>query len=150
MSLKLISVSVLASALAVTTLAFAADDPIDARKELMEGVRDAAKPVGGMLRGEQDYDAGQVTTSLTTFKEAAAKFGDLFPEGTESGSGTEAAPAIWEDRDGFNEVLMAWADATDAALAAAPQTLDEARPVLGAVFKNCKGCHDNYRIEDEE
>ena len=33
--------------------------------------------------------------------------------------------------------------------AAAPATLDEAKPTLGAVFKTCKGCHDTYRIEDE-
>ena len=150
MSLKLSSVSFLATALAVTTLAFAADDPIHERHELMEEVKEAAGPVGEMLRGEREYDAAQVMTTLTTFKDVAAVFGDLFPEGTESGGGTEAAPAIWEDREGFNEVLATWADATEAAIAAEPQTLDEARPVLGAVFKNCKGCHDNYRIEDEE
>ena len=130
--------------------AIAADDPAHERHELMEGVREAAKPMGEMLRGDSDYDAAVVMNSLTTFKDAAAVFGDLFPEGTETGGETEAAPAIWEDRDGFNQRLTDWASATDAAIAAAPQTLEAAGPVLGDVFKTCKGCHDTYRIEKDD
>jgi len=61
---------------------------------------------------------------------------------------TEAAPAIWEDREGFNEALATWREATDTAIAAKPQTLDDAKPVVGPVFQACKNCHDTYRIED--
>ena len=128
---------------------FAGDDPVHERHELMEGVGDAAKPIGQMLKGERDFDAGVVMASFGTFDEASAKFGGLFPPGSETGEDTEAAPAIWEDRAGFDEALAAWADAVDAAIAANPQTLEETKPVAGEVFKACKGCHDNYRIKDE-
>jgi cytochrome c556 len=140
---------VTAIALALTSPLFAGDDPVHERHELMEGVGDAAKPVGQMLKGERDFDAGVVMTSFQTFDEASARFGELFPPGSESGEGTEAAPAIWEDRAGFEEALAAWADAVDAAIAANPQTLEDTKPVAGEIFKTCKGCHDNYRIEDE-
>jgi len=128
---------------------FAGDDPIHERHELMEGVGDAAKPIGQMLKGEREFDAAVVMTSFGTFDEASAQLGDLFPPGSETGQDTEAAPAIWEDRAGFEEALATWADAVDAAIAANPQTLDETKPVAGEVFKACKGCHDNYRIKDE-
>ena len=139
-----------ATALAMVSIASADDDPRHERHELMEGVRDAAKPVGKMLKGESDYNAEIVMTSLATFADAGKTFGDLFPEGTETGGETEAAPAIWEDRAGFEEALAAWREATDAAIAAKPATLEEAKPLLGEVFGACKNCHDTYRIEEEE
>lgn len=130
-------------------LVFASDKaPQQLRQDVMKDVRQAAKPVGNMLRGNEDYDAATVMASLEVFSEAAAKYGDLFPQGSESGFETEAAPAIWEDRAGFDKALAAFADATSLALESAPQTLDEARETVSPVFKTCKGCHDNYRIED--
>jgi cytochrome c556 len=31
---------------------------------------------------------------------------------------------------------------------AAPQSLDEALPVIKPVMANCKNCHEDFRIED--
>ncbi len=124
------------------------DDPRHERHELMEGVRDAAKPVGAMLKGESDYDADVVMASLQTWHDASMKLGDLFPEGSETGMDTEAAPAIWEDRAGFEAALLKWREAVEAAQAASPMTLEAAKSTVGPVFQTCKGCHDTYRIED--
>ena len=129
-------------------LASAEDDPIHERHELMEAVGDAAKPVGAMLRGQSEFDADVLMESLSVWKKVAGKFGGLFPEGTETGGGTEAAPAIWEDREGFDAALATWSEAIDAAIAANPQSLDAAKPVAGEVFNACKNCHDSYRIDD--
>ena len=137
------------AALAVASSVFADDDPRHERHELMEGVRDAAKPVGMMLRGEAEFDSEVLMQSLNVWKETGAVFGGLFPEGSETGMDTEAAPAIWEDREGFNAALAKWQNAVDAAIEASPDTLEAAKPVVGPVFQTCKGCHDNYRISDE-
>lgn len=142
------SLFVLFAAAAACT-AFAGEGPQQERHELMEKVGKAAKPVGKMLRGEAEYDWATAEKSLQKFKKVSGKFGDLFPEGSDTGD-TGAAPEIWLDREGFNQALQDWADATAAALEAAPATLDDAKPVLGGVFKTCKNCHDTYRIEDEE
>jgi cytochrome c556 len=138
----------LAPTLVLTALAgFAvAEDIAHERHELMEGVRDATKPVGAMLKGEQAFDAKILQASLAVFADAGAKLGDLVPEGSEGG---EAAPAIWEDPDGFAAEIRNWQDATAAAIVADPQTLDAAKPVVGPVLKSCKNCHDSYRIEDD-
>jgi cytochrome c556 len=137
------------AAAAIATSAIADDDPRHERHELMEGVRDAAKPVGLMLRGEAEFDSEQLMQSLNVWKDAAGKFGAMFPEGTETGMDTEAAPTIWTDRAGFDAALAEWATAVDTAIEAAPTTLEAAKPVVGPVFQTCKGCHDNYRISDE-
>jgi cytochrome c556 len=129
--------------------AAADDDPRHDRHELMEDVGEAAKPVGGMLKGEAPFDPDILMASLQTFQNASMKFGDLFPPGTETGMDTEAAPAIWEDREGFEQALANWREAIDAAIAANPMNLEDAKPVAGAVFKACKGCHDTYRLADE-
>lgn len=146
MKIRIICLAVLFGTVSVAT---AGDDPRHERHELMEDVGDAAKPVGSMLKGESDYSLDTVMESLRTFHDTAAVFGDLFPAGTETGMDTEAAPAIWEDRAGFEEALANFREAIQAAMAAKPETLEDAKPVLGAVFKTCKGCHDTYRIKDE-
>ena len=150
MILKKIRIAFPVAALAVASLAVAGEDPRHERHELMEGVGDAAKPVGAMLKGEKGYDADVAMNSFRTFKTASEKLGGLFPPGSESGEGTEAAPAIWEDREGFDAAIATWQEAIAAAIAAAPATLEEAKPVAGEVFNACKACHDNYRIEEEE
>ena len=133
----------------MTPLAVADEDPRHERHELMEDVRDGAKPLGAMLKGEADYDAAVVAASLETFLDVSAVFGDLFPPGTETGMDTEAAPAIWEDREGFNQALADWRSAVEAAATASPASLEDAKPVLGPIFNACKNCHDTYRIEAE-
>ena len=124
-----------------------ADGPQHERHELMEDVRDGAEVVGPMLKGDAEFDAVAAMQTLETWKEVGDKFGDLFPEGSEGG---EAAPAIWEDRAGFDAALAEWQEATTAAIAANPQTLEDARASIGPIFNTCKNCHDSYRIEEEE
>ena len=141
--------SLLIGALALAPLAIASYDPIKERHELMEGVGEAAEPIGLMLRGEREYDAEVLITSLVTFRDASEKFGELFPEGSETGGDTEAAPAIWEDRAGFDEALAMWRDATVEAIESRPKSLEAARPVVGPVFNSCKNCHDGYRIDTD-
>lgn len=126
-----------------------AASPQQERHEVMENVGKAAKVVGKMLKGEADYDAAAAMQSLSVFQDASGKFGALFPEGSETGEGTEAAPTIWEDRDGFSAALEDWADATATAIEAAPQTREAAGPIFNSVFKACKNCHDNYRLDED-
>ena len=110
----------------------------------MKDVRESAKVIGGMLRGQAEYDSAAATEALTVFKKASGHFGDLFPEGSETGEETEAAPAIWEDRAGFDAKWTAYAEATAAMQAVAGDGLDALRPAIGAVGQTCGGCHGEY------
>lgn len=149
MQIQRLRFTVFMAAISFAAAVFADDDPRHVRHELMEGVRDAAKPVGQMLQGEREFDAEVVTASLAVFKDAAATVGGLFPAGTETGMDTEAAPTIWEDREGFEAAIANWQQAIDGAIAANPASGEELGPAAGPIFKACKNCHDNYRIENE-
>jgi len=142
--------SVSLSAVLVAGAAFAGDDPILARQQLMEETRDAAKVIGGMLKGQAPFDAAAAMSAFEVWQNTAAKAGDLFPEGSDTGHDTEATQFIWTDRDGFNQAMEDFATRVDAAIAAGPESLDALKVVAGPVFQACKGCHEGYRIEKED
>ena len=128
--------------------ALAGDSPQEKRHEMMEEVGDAAKKIGGMLKGEAPFDAGVANASLAVWDDVAGTYGELFPEGSDSGYGTEAAPTIWTDRAGFEDQLAKFVEASGAAVAANPQDLEALKAAAGPVFKVCKSCHETYRIDD--
>ena len=130
-------------------LAIAGESPQEQRHELMEDAGGAAKTIGKMLEGESPFDAAVAMDALQTWHDVAGPFGDLFPEGSQTGYDTEAKATIWSDRDGFNAALAAWSEAVDAAIAADPQDLDALGAAAGPVFKKCKACHEEYRVKDE-
>lgn len=120
------------------------------RHELMESAKDAAKPIGGMLKGEVEFDAAVVMESLGTWEHVAATAGDLFPEGSDTGYDTKAKSTVWTDRAGFDQKLNDFSVAVSNAVIAAPQNVEELKEAVGPVFQSCKGCHEDYRVEDED
>jgi len=127
----------------------AGESPQEQRHELMEDSKEAAKPVGGMLKGEVPFDAATAMASFKTWAEIASAFGDLFPAGTETGYDTQAKKEVWTNRAGFDDELNKFSQAANAAVAANPQNLDELKAAAGPVFKSCKGCHEGYRVDKE-
>ena len=77
-----IVLTVCLSAILMAGSVFAGDDPILARQQLMEETRDAAKLIGGMLRGQAPFDAEAAMNAFDVWKNTAAKVGELFPEGS--------------------------------------------------------------------
>jgi cytochrome c556 len=146
----MIRVFLIAITLATLPLSvIASDDPAEVRHELMEGVGDGAKAVGGMLKGQREFDAQVAMDAFLVWQKAAEEFGALFPDGSYSGGPDEAKEEVWTDREGFDALLAAFADAVDQAVAANPQSLEELNAAAGPVFKNCKKCHEGYRVEGD-
>lgn len=135
----------LAAVFGLAPWAFAADDPAEERHERMEAVGDAAGPVGGMLKGELDFDAATVMASFMTMKEQIVGIDQLFPEGSYVEGEKRAAQAVWTNRADFDQKMVDFAAALDSAVAANPQDLEALKPVAQNVFGNCKGCHEDYR-----
>lgn len=137
--------SLLAVVFGLVPLAFAAEGPAEERHERMEAVGDAAGPVGGMLKGELDFDAATVMSSFMTMQQQIDGIGQLFPEGSYVAGEKRAAQAVWSNRADFDQKMADFAAALDSAIAANPQDLEALKPVAQNVFKNCKGCHEDYR-----
>lgn len=146
---RYVILTVLAVLLCAAGTVYAESDPILARQQLMEDTRDAAKLIGGMLKGEQPFDAEAAMQAFETWQTTAQKAGALFPEGSGSGHDTEAKATIWSDRAGFDNELEKFAARVDAALAASPDSLEALKAAAGPVFQVCKSCHEGYRVEKE-
>jgi len=127
--------------------AIAADEPQVVRQEMMKKVGGATGDMAKMVKGEADFDAAVTLAALTTISEVAETIGVYFPEGSDTGFETEAAPAIWTDRAGFDEKLAALKADAEAGIAAAPADLDGLKAVFGPLTKNCGACHETYRLK---
>lgn len=136
-------------ACAIGIAAHAADDPIKERQELMKGIGDSMKALGQMAKGEQPYDAAVAEQALTRIHENIGPFPELFPEGTETGGDTAAAPAIWEKKDEFDELANRLETASTEAIPAATSGLDGLRGALGNVGSACRDCHEEFRLKKE-
>ena len=66
-----------------------------------------------------------------------------------TGGDTEAAPAIWEKPAEFEAALVKYQDDTQAAIDAAPQDVDAFKQAFGQVAQDCKGCHEDFRIDKD-
>lgn len=145
--ISIVSVTVLAG----LGVAHAADDPLATRQAVMSSVGGAAGLGGGMMKGEIAYSPAAGKAAIATMRAASLTFGDYFPDGSDSGD-TEAAPAIWSDRAGFDAEIAKFAAATEAAAKASgkggPADLDAFKAAFGPIFGSCKACHEGYRVKN--
>lgn len=125
--------------------AWADSAAIAERREMMKGDGAAIKPLIGMLKGEP-FDLKTVQASLKTFVAAAAKSPTLFPDDSKTGGGTNALPAIWENKADFDARFAKFGK--DAAAALTTIT-DEAsfKANIKSVLQNCGGCHELYKAK---
>ena len=126
----------------------AASAAVNARHAQMQLIAYHTGILGGMAKGETEYNAEMATAAATNLN-AAAGFapGTLWLEGTEQGAveGSRAKAEIWSDPEGFNEALMALETASADMIEAAGTDLDALRAGMGAIGKACGACHDDYR-----
>lgn len=125
----------------------AAEDTIAARKALMQNVGAATKAGAGMVKGEAEFNAVTAELVLRTMNTAALGMGELFPEGSEEGGKTTAAPKIWEDRAGFTQAVAKFEADTASGIATKPADLDAFKTAFGAAAANCGTCHKEYRVK---
>tara|TARA_R110002049_G_scaffold23545_10_gene83728 strand:+ start:117660 stop:118139 length:480 start_codon:yes stop_codon:yes gene_type:complete len=104
--------------------------------------------LGGMAKGEADYDADLARAAATNLHAAASMApATMWLEGTEQGAidGSRAKPEVWSDAAGFADRLNALQMASAAMIDAAATDLDSLKTAMGDVGKACGACHDDYR-----
>ncbi|MEM8686220.1 MAG: cytochrome c [Pseudomonadota bacterium] len=142
-----IKVAVLCLASLVGTTSAIANDPTTNRQTAMKNVGAAMRIAAGMARGKIPYDALAAEMAMRVMNSTAAGFGSMFPDGTQTGGDTEAAPKIWEDAAGFQAANATFLETTGKAAAAAKTGEGDFKAAFGAVAKNCKACHQDYRVK---
>ena len=126
----------------------AADDPIHARKDLMDANGKTTKAVVAIMKGAAPFDLETVQAALNAYIATSEKAPALFPPGTETGGKTQALPAIWTNKSDFEARFAKLGEDSKAALAAIkdPATFKTSFP---PVLKNCQGCHETYRAKEQ-
>jgi cytochrome c556 len=121
-------------------------DPIAERRALMKHDGEAAKTLFNMSKGNIPFDLATVKEALATLNEGATKSPALFPDNSQTGGGTAALPAIWQNKADFDARFAKFAQDVQAAQAG---IVDEAtfKKLAPAVFKNCGGCHELYKAK---
>jgi len=137
---------VVAGALVVGFSAFAAQDPIAARKALMKETGKQAGAGAAMLRGEAPFDLAKAKAIFVAFQDTATKAPALFPDTSKEGGETAALPKVWESKADFDAKFTKFG--TDAKVAEASVTdLDSFKAAFSGATKNCGGCHELYRLK---
>lgn len=133
------------------TAAGPAPAEIEQRQDNFEAIGDAFKAI----REELDTDAPDLAFVKTQAEDISARAETakgLFPANTSVADGydTEALPAIWEKPEEFGEKAQALVEAA-AEMASLAESGDAAAvaAAVGTVGKTCKGCHDNFRVDDD-
>ncbi|NJO38107.1 MAG: cytochrome c [Rhizobiales bacterium] len=124
---------------------------VKARQSFMQVAAFNLGPLGGMAKGEMDYDAETASTFAKNLALLSTmNTGAMWPEGSDNealGKKTNALPAAWAADSKVMEKYGDWAKATTELAATAGNGLDALRSGVGAVGKSCGGCHDLYRAE---
>ncbi|MFC5385326.1 c-type cytochrome [Aquamicrobium segne] len=137
------------SLLSLTGTAVSADVLSD-RKALMKERGQLTGALSKVVKGEEAFDAAAVLATLQAMQDNGARLDidALYPEGSNSGD-TTAAPAIWEDPDGFKAAEKTFQDAVEVAVADAPTDLDGLKAKFGPIGASCGACHQTFRIRKD-
>lgn len=108
--------------------------------------------LGGMARGNIDYDAGAAEAAATNIAAMASlDQSAMWPEGSDSMTFEEsrAEPLIWDDMDAFLAKWSALGERAPALIEAAATGMDAIGPALGEFGGACKACHDDFRSPEQ-
>ena len=117
------------------------------RQSIFKLIRSNAGPIGGMARGNVAFDNDIVIKNATRINQLSQMIPDYFVINTSKFSvETEALAKIWDNKSDFEEKAGALQSAS-AALLETAQAGNEAdtKKAIGAIFRTCKSCHDEYK-----
>ena len=100
--------------------------------------------LGGMLKGEIEYNPEEAVAAAKRINEMAKAVGATFVEGTYEGS--SASPKIAEERQDFDAKLAAFIEQSSIMVEAAGDKKTLAAQ-MGKLGGTCKSCHDSYKID---
>ena len=155
--MKTVIVTVVSIALFTASSVFAEDDgphdkAIKARQALMQLYSFNLGILGGMAKGEIDYDADAATAAADNLLSAVSmNQSAMWPAGSHSEDAANrqnrALEAIWSTFPEITEKSKAMVTAATDMQAAAGNGLDALKGAMGGAGKSCKGCHDDFRAE---
>jgi cytochrome c556 len=127
-------------------------EAVDARQHNLKDLGGAFKAVRDQVRKSQP-DLIQVQQAAEQIDQLAADMKAWFPKSSQPSEDveTDAKPAIWSDAQGFSAALAKFQQEAPKLLAFAKakdtQSLKKQVTIVGGT---CKGCHDTYRVPQDD
>ena len=149
--------SAVVSVMLLTTAALAQPTPqeqaeraVELRQSILKLVASNFGPLRAMGRGDIPVNAELAGKAATRISQLSLMMTDYFAYDTrEFDVETEALPVIWEQPDAFAEKVMNLTNAADAVVAAVQSgDAEDIRNAAGSVGRNCRGCHDDFRLDN--
>ena len=133
--------------LAVTAIvgvgaAVGANDPIAERRALMRDNQKQERSANNLILGK--FLPEKATAAMQKLQANMAAFVELFPEGSDSGGETKAAPSIWANLGDFRALAARTVEHAKAAEAQIAAGQDAFTLAWQAVAEDCTACHVKY------
>ncbi|SHI32447.1 c-type cytochrome [Wenxinia saemankumensis] len=140
----------------LATIAAAQSDPLEAAAEARESHMHLYQTnlgvLGGMARGNMDYDAEAAQAAadnLASLSDLDERFYWVEGSSSEEIDDTRALPAIWENMDDFMAKSDALHEAAVAMAEVAGDGVEAVQAQMGALGGACGSCHETYRAADD-
>ncbi len=119
----------------------ATDPDVHARQTLMDGNGGAMGALGGMAKGEKEFDAVAAEAAKQTLIANAAEIANKFKNNASDPESKAKAEiwANWDEFSGYADNLGKAAAALDAS------SLDGVKAGIGAIGGACKECHTEFK-----
>jgi len=127
-------------------------EAVDARQHNLKDLGGAFKAVRDQTRKAQP-DLMQVQQAAEQIQQLAEDMDRWFPKGSEPGEDveTDAKAEIWSDPKRFAAAQAKFQQEAPKLLTLAKaKNVDGLKKQVGVVGGTCKGCHDKYRVPEEE
>lgn len=124
--------------------AWAQQDVITGRRDLMKRSGQQMGVVNRMVRGQDPFDAAKVTAAYEVWTDKAQKLATSFPDTSRTGD-TRALASIWDDRAGFDAQIAQFAKDVSDTRVQAIADIDGLKAALPVLLKDCNSCHEKYR-----
>jgi cytochrome c556 len=125
----------------------------DVVKDRQATMKANGRAVGGtlapMAKGEKPYDQAAVEAALAVLADCVAKMPNAFPESTKGVKGEgdySASTKVWDDKAAFATKVASFGK-TVAEAKASTKDLDSLKVSVGAIGKECGGCHETFRLK---
>lgn len=128
-----------------------AKQAITVRKAAFTLIGNSFKPIGDAAQGKAEYNQADIQKRANRILVLSEFLDNAFPEASNVGEpDTKTKPEAWTNKAEFDKKLKEFQEhaATLVKVTATEKTASDAfKDAFGAVAKDCKGCHENFKVK---
>jgi cytochrome c556 len=121
----------------------------DRQAQMKANGRALGGTLSAMAKGDKPYDQAAIDAAFATLEDCVKKMPTAFADSTKGLKGEgdySASPKVWDDKAGFAAKVDSFGK-TVADAKAKVKDLDSLKANVGAIGKECGGCHETYRLK---